>query len=58
MLPTTGPRCRTCGKAIASDFPTAPFCSQRCRMADLGRWFAGEYRISREIQDSDLEAGD
>lgn len=22
-----------------------PFCSERCRMADLGRWLAGDYRI-------------
>ena len=21
-----------------------PFCSERCRMADLGRWLGGEYR--------------
>ena len=23
----------------------APFCSSRCRMADLGRWLSGEYRV-------------
>jgi endogenous inhibitor of DNA gyrase (YacG/DUF329 family) len=22
-----------------------PFCSERCKMADLGRWFSGDYRI-------------
>ena len=22
-----------------------PFCSERCRMADLGRWLGGEYRV-------------
>lgn len=22
-----------------------PFCSERCKMADLGRWLAGDYRI-------------
>jgi endogenous inhibitor of DNA gyrase (YacG/DUF329 family) len=22
-----------------------PFCSQRCKMADLGRWLTGEYHI-------------
>jgi endogenous inhibitor of DNA gyrase (YacG/DUF329 family) len=22
-----------------------PFCSERCRMADLGRWLAGDYRV-------------
>jgi endogenous inhibitor of DNA gyrase (YacG/DUF329 family) len=23
-----------------------PFCSERCRMADLGRWLGGNYRIA------------
>jgi hypothetical protein len=23
-----------------------PFCSQRCKMADLGRWLSGEYRVA------------
>jgi len=22
-----------------------PFCSERCKMADLGRWLGGEYRV-------------
>jgi endogenous inhibitor of DNA gyrase (YacG/DUF329 family) len=22
-----------------------PFCSERCRMADLGRWLSGAYRV-------------
>lgn len=22
-----------------------PFCSERCRLADLGRWVSGDYRI-------------
>jgi len=22
-----------------------PFCGERCKLADLGRWFAGDYRI-------------
>ena len=22
-----------------------PFCSQRCRLVDLGKWFSGEYAI-------------
>ena len=27
-----------------------PFCSARCKMVDLGKWFDGEYRISHEIR--------
>jgi endogenous inhibitor of DNA gyrase (YacG/DUF329 family) len=22
-----------------------PFCSDRCKMADLGRWLSGDYRV-------------
>jgi endogenous inhibitor of DNA gyrase (YacG/DUF329 family) len=23
-----------------------PFCSERCKMADLGRWLQGDYRVA------------
>lgn len=49
-------RCRSCGTLFPADAPTAPFCSDRCRLADLGKWFSGEYRISRDIKESDLDA--
>lgn len=34
-----------------------PFCSGRCKMADLGRWFAGDYRVAgaERLPDSDTE---
>jgi endogenous inhibitor of DNA gyrase (YacG/DUF329 family) len=25
-----------------------PFCSERCKMADLGRWLSEEYRVPDE----------
>ena len=50
--------CRTCGESITSEVQTFPFCSERCRGADLGKWFNEEYRISREIKDSDIETVD
>ncbi len=28
-----------------------PFCSDRCRMADLGRWLGGEYRVAEPTAD-------
>jgi tRNA threonylcarbamoyladenosine biosynthesis protein TsaE len=43
-------RCRTCGRPVTSESPTFPFCSSRCRMADLGHWFDGRYGISRPIE--------
>ncbi len=45
--------CRTCRKPIASDASAFPFCSDRCRMADLGGWFAGRYSVSRPMQNDD-----
>jgi endogenous inhibitor of DNA gyrase (YacG/DUF329 family) len=42
--------CPTCGKKVVrrrpQDTPFFPFCSERCRLIDLGRWFEGEHRIS------------
>jgi tRNA threonylcarbamoyladenosine biosynthesis protein TsaE len=51
--PSTGARerrCPTCGTTIRGEVATFPFCSPRCRMADLGRWFSGSYTISRPIE--------
>lgn len=39
-------RCPTCGKV--GDWlalPSAPFCSPRCRLLDLGKWFNEEHRV-------------
>jgi endogenous inhibitor of DNA gyrase (YacG/DUF329 family) len=42
-------RCPICGKgfevANLDDLPTFPFCSERCRLIDLGRWADGTYAI-------------
>lgn len=35
---------------------TLPFCSQRCRAADLGSWLNESYRISGAMADEDLDA--
>lgn len=31
-----------------------PFCSDRCRVIDLGKWASGEYRIASPIFDEEL----
>jgi len=31
-----------------------PFCSNRCRWVDLGRWFNGEYTIDRDLTPEDI----
>jgi uncharacterized protein len=42
-------RCPTCKKPYElqalSDLPTFPFCSERCRLVDLGRWIDGAYVV-------------
>jgi endogenous inhibitor of DNA gyrase (YacG/DUF329 family) len=35
-----------------------PFCSERCRMADLGRWLGGDYRLAGAAPESDDEDDD
>ena len=43
-------KCRTCGKPISTSLGTFPFCSDRCRLADLGKWFNEGYRTSRAAE--------
>lgn len=50
--------CRACGKPIAPEAQSFPFCSERCRRVDLSAWFDGRYSISRELKDADLETTD
>lgn len=47
-------RCPTCKMPVLPDAGDAPFCSDRCRLIDLGKWASGDYRISSPILDPDL----
>jgi endogenous inhibitor of DNA gyrase (YacG/DUF329 family) len=62
-------KCPICGRAVAAgavsprtggagplpeDFP---FCSRRCRLADLGLWFNGHYRIPGSPVDNIEDGG-
>ncbi|MBA3256079.1 MAG: DNA gyrase inhibitor YacG [Pyrinomonadaceae bacterium] len=39
-------KCPTCGKPVErKENPFRPFCSERCKMVDLGRWVNEEYRV-------------
>jgi endogenous inhibitor of DNA gyrase (YacG/DUF329 family) len=33
-----------------ADWPQFPFCSDRCRLIDLGRWLGGAYGIVPETE--------
>ena len=45
--------CVVCGVSI--DQESISFCSDRCKMADLGRWFSGRYTLPRPLKDADWE---
>jgi uncharacterized protein len=46
-------RCPTCRSIVLRQDPEFPFCSERCRLIDLGKWASGAYVISQPINDSD-----
>jgi endogenous inhibitor of DNA gyrase (YacG/DUF329 family) len=48
-------KCPICKKEVALDAPLRPFCSDRCRIIDLGNWASGKYVIPVPIDpESDL----
>lgn len=48
-------KCPQCGRltVFSSENPFRPFCSERCRLIDLGQWAEESYRIPAE-QNADL----
>ena len=44
-------RCPTCRKIVLAGERDFPFCSDRCRIIDLGKWVSGGYVISTPIND-------
>jgi uncharacterized protein len=44
-------RCPVCRKSVKKQEPDFPFCSERCRMIDLGKWASGAYVISSPVTD-------
>ena len=41
--------CPTCKKTVVwNEQPFRPFCSERCKLIDLGEWAAEEKRIAGE----------
>ncbi|RJQ14677.1 MAG: DNA gyrase inhibitor YacG [Nitrospiraceae bacterium] len=48
-------KCPTCKKWTEwKDNPFRPFCSERCKLIDLGAWASDEYKIEGRPED---EAG-
>ena len=47
-------KCPICGKGFEISklgaLPSFPFCTERCRLVDLGRWIDGAYAIPDKAQ--------
>ena len=54
-------KCPICRKEVTKGDPEFPFCSERCRIIDLGNWASEKYVISTpadvksELEDLDEE---
>ncbi|MFM7519717.1 MAG: DNA gyrase inhibitor YacG [Planctomycetota bacterium] len=54
------PRCPVCSSSVdLTALATPPFCSERCRLVDLGRWLGESYGLPRPRgrADADEDAG-
>jgi len=43
--------CPICKKPVQSGASDFPFCSERCRTIDLGKWASGGYVVSSPVSD-------
>jgi endogenous inhibitor of DNA gyrase (YacG/DUF329 family) len=50
MEPSLCPTCRRPAEWEGNKW--RPFCSERCRLLDLGAWSAESYRIPEEVEES------
>jgi endogenous inhibitor of DNA gyrase (YacG/DUF329 family) len=47
-------KCPICNQPTHwKDNPDRPFCSERCRIIDLGNWASEDYRVSIPLKDID-----
>ena len=46
-------RCPICQNPVKSADPDFPFCSERCRTIDLGKWASNGYVVSTPMFDPD-----
>ena len=44
-------RCPACRTLVLASDENFPFCSDRCRLIDLGKWASGGYVISTVVTD-------
>jgi uncharacterized protein len=46
--------CPTCNMLVRAEDHDFPFCSDRCRKIDLGKWASGTYKISSPVVDPEV----
>jgi uncharacterized protein len=46
-------RCPICKKSVKKTDAEFPFCSDRCRTIDLGKWASGAYVIPSPVTDAE-----
>jgi endogenous inhibitor of DNA gyrase (YacG/DUF329 family) len=46
--------CPICKKPFDPSNEDVPFCSDRCRVLDLGKWASGDYKVSSPVLDPEL----
>lgn len=51
-------KCPICQRPVQRTDPYMPFCSDRCRIIDLGNWASGKYVIPAPIDPADVEDED
>ncbi|MGE5647219.1 MAG: DNA gyrase inhibitor YacG [Acidobacteriota bacterium] len=51
-------KCPICKKDVKPGSAYAPFCSDRCRLIDLGNWSSEKYRISSPVEPEPEEHDD
>jgi uncharacterized protein len=47
-------KCPICKKPVTLSDPFMPFCSERCKLVDLGNWADEKYVISTPLSPNEL----
>lgn len=60
VRPATTSACPRCKAPVTwnEEFPNRPFCSERCKLLDLGAWLTEEHRLPADEATPDLSAPD
>jgi uncharacterized protein len=53
VLKVRCPNCKQVGEWFAGKY--GPFCSERCKLVDLGKWFNEEHTVSEPLRPEHLE---